>query len=421
MKLTIFLTLFFFSTSFLWAQNTPNYYAKGDSAYKTKDYTLSADFYEKHIANLEEDEVNMVVYYNTACSFSLAGNSDKAFEHLDKAVAKGWKSMGSIQQDEDFNNIHADERWEKILEKVQENLAAYEATLKYPKIRREIREMRHIDQKLRRESIQLSKEKGSDSPEVKAMWKKIAAVDHKNTERMKEIIAEIGWPKTSEVGDATGSAWLLVQHADQQPDFQKTCLPLIQAAVEEGEARGSNYAYLYDRVMLAQGQKQLYGSQGYRDPETKQMSFRPIEEEHLIVERRAKYKMGDISAYAKRLGFDYQVPTEKEALKKDKGQKKTYRTAIKKGMKAYQQKDYLTALMYYRKALSLNGNFTSNDVLMAASIAAQVEKEESSAFRHLNQACLMGWKDKEALKNNADLKPLQDDERWKELLAKFGE
>lgn len=419
MKFALLFALLF-STSFLWAQDSPDYYAKGDSAYKAKDYALSADFYEKHIASLEEDEVHMVIYYNTACSFSLAGNNDKAFEYLDKTAAKGWKSMGTIQQDEDFNNIHGDERWEQTLEKVQENLAAYEATLKYPEIRQEIKEMRHIDQKLRREIISLTKEKGRDSPEAKKLMKEIAIVDHKNTERMKEIIAEIGWPKESEVGDAAGGAWLLVQHADQQPDFQKECLELIKKAVEEGEAKGHRYAYLYDRVQLAYGKKQLYGSQGYTDPETKQKAFRPIEDEHLIAERREKYKMGDISLYAKRLEFTYQVPTKKEAVKKEKLQKKSYRIAIKKGTKAYQQKDYPAALMYYRKAMSLNGNFTSNDAFMAASIAAHVEKEESSAFRYLNQAYLMGWKDKEALKNSADLKSLQADERWKELLTKLG-
>ncbi|MGB1240912.1 MAG: TPR end-of-group domain-containing protein [Chitinophagales bacterium] len=416
---TFFLFCFLLFTSILFAQDSPNYYAKGDSAYKAKDYVLSADFYEKHIESQKEDKLYATTYYNTACSFSLANNSNKAFTYLNNAIEKGWKSIEHIEQDKDFKNIHEDERWEITLEKVRKNIAEYEATLKYPEIRKEIRGMMNSDQVLRRKVRVVREEHGNDSPEIKELWEEIGKEDHKNTERMKEIIAEIGWPKESEVGDAASSAWLLVQHADKQPQFQKECLELLKIAVEEGEAKGSNYAYLYDRVHLALGQKQLYGSQARRSSQNNQMSFRPIEAEHLVNKRREAYDMGDLSTYAKRMGFDYEPLTQKEALKKEKAQKKAYRSFMKKGDKAHKQKDYKMALTNYQEALYLNGYFTAKEVFTAACVAAKVESAKSTAFRYLELSRLMGLQDVEAFKNNTDLKKLQEDKKWTELMSRF--
>src|SRR5262245_20457116 len=55
------------------------------------------------------------------------------------------------------------------------------------------------------------------------------AVDRACTKRMKEIVDEVGWPVAAKVGKlAANDAWLLVQHADQDPDFQRRCLKLIE-------------------------------------------------------------------------------------------------------------------------------------------------------------------------------------------------
>ena len=48
--------------------------------------------------------------------------------------------------------------------------------------------------------------------------------------------------------------WLLAQHADADPAFQRHCLGLLAAAVEAGEATLTDQAFLTDRVLLARGQ-----------------------------------------------------------------------------------------------------------------------------------------------------------------------
>jgi hypothetical protein len=90
----------------------------------------------------------------------------------------------------------------------------------------------------------------------------MSRVDAENLPWLKQVIAEIGWPGQSEVGvDGAHAAWLLVQHADADPQFQRHCLDLLTAAAEQGEATNLDLAYLTDRVLLAEGKPQEFGTQ----------------------------------------------------------------------------------------------------------------------------------------------------------------
>ena len=87
-------------------------------------------------------------------------------------------------------------------------------------------------------------------------------VDHTNTMHLRRIIAEHGWPTITLVGqDGARAAWLLAQHADADPAFQTECLGLMARAVARGEASRVSLAWLTDRVRLAHGDGQLYGTQ----------------------------------------------------------------------------------------------------------------------------------------------------------------
>ena len=88
------------------------------------------------------------------------------------------------------------------------------------------------------------------------------SVHEENNKRIKEIIKEFGWPLESEVGeDGAEAAWLIVQHAVLEPQFQEECISLLKHAVEIGEAKGWFLAYLQDRVLTRQGKPQIYGTQ----------------------------------------------------------------------------------------------------------------------------------------------------------------
>jgi hypothetical protein len=62
-----------------------------------------------------------------------------------------------------------------------------------------------------------------------------ARIDVANTDRLRAITAEHGWPGRALVGEeGAEAAWLIAQHADQQLDFAPTCLMTSSASVPSG-------------------------------------------------------------------------------------------------------------------------------------------------------------------------------------------
>jgi len=81
--------------------------------------------------------------------------------------------------------------------------------------------------------------------------------------RLKVIIHAQGWPTISQVGkDGAQAAWLLAQHADFDIPFQKEALSYMENLSSHNEVNLDNLAYMRDRVTLAKGEKQTYGTQG---------------------------------------------------------------------------------------------------------------------------------------------------------------
>ncbi|NLG20774.1 MAG: hypothetical protein GX555_04980 [Actinomycetales bacterium] len=120
--------------------------------------------------------------------------------------------------------------------------------------------------------------------------------DTGRTERLKEIVAEHGWPTISLVGeDGEDAAWAIAQHSDLDPEFQEQALDLIRAAVEEGEASPGNLAYLTDRVAAGKGEPQTYGTQIGCTPAGPEPA--PIRDEATVDERRAEVGLPPLANY----------------------------------------------------------------------------------------------------------------------------
>ena len=119
-------------------------------------------------------------------------------------------------------------------------------------------------------------------------------VDLLNAAWARRVVAERGWPKKSDVGTrAAVEFFVLVQHADLPT--QQAMLPLMEAAVAEGEADGSELAYLTDRVRTLEGRPQVYGTQ-YRMVAGEPVPF-PIENEADVDTRRAAVGLEPLEAY----------------------------------------------------------------------------------------------------------------------------
>lgn len=117
-------------------------------------------------------------------------------------------------------------------------------------------------------------------------------LDRRHTERMKEIIAQIGWPTISKVGPmASDMAWLLLQHADHDAGFQQICLDLMKSAAAR-EVKLKNIAMLEDRVRVNTARPQLYGTQ-FRPVDGKHVPLEIEDPEH-VNERRAQMGLGTL-------------------------------------------------------------------------------------------------------------------------------
>ncbi|MAG35517.1 MAG: hypothetical protein CL878_04630 [Dehalococcoidia bacterium] len=136
-------------------------------------------------------------------------------------------------------------------------------------------------------------------------------LDRRHTLRLREIVVAIGWPVRSKVGvEAARMAWLLAQHADQDPDFQRECLHLMKDA-PEGDVEKQNIAYLEDRVRLKDRRPQLYGTQ-FRLNHAGDLVPEQIEDPAHLDERRLKAGLGPFSEYEK-LMRDYAPPPQAQA------------------------------------------------------------------------------------------------------------
>ena len=121
------------------------------------------------------------------------------------------------------------------------------------------------------------------------------AMDERHSARIGELVAQYGWPTIPMVGRrAAQAAWLLVLHADHDPDFQQQCLDLMRRAAE-GEVEPAQVAYLEDRVRVNTGQPQLYGTQFCRMEGA--FAPYPIEDEEGLDDRRAAMGLESFDEY----------------------------------------------------------------------------------------------------------------------------
>jgi len=227
-------------------------------------------------------------FFNAACSAALANEKDLAFEFLDGARERGFHDVTHLLRDTDLTGLHDDSRWLEFIARCEAAEADFYAALGDPDLRAELLEMNRIDQAVRR---------GESLPELENRG--IGDVDAVHTARMVEIVAQHGWPSPELVGeDGARAAWLLVQHADANPLFQRECLDLM-ASARSGVVDPVDLAYLTDRVRVNEGREQLYGTQFWTVDGD--LVPRPIEDEAGLDARRAETGLISMQEYTKRM------------------------------------------------------------------------------------------------------------------------
>ena len=127
-------------------------------------------------------------------------------------------------------------------------------------LRQELLAMREEDLRVRGE-LEAAGELGG--PYVPRM----EAVHVRNAARLREMIAQHGWPAEDIAGeDGAKAAWFIAQHAVGEPDFQRRVLALLRTCVAENRVPAWHAAYLEERIAMHEGRPQRYGRQWVQDP-----------------------------------------------------------------------------------------------------------------------------------------------------------
>jgi hypothetical protein len=110
------------------------------------------------------------------------------------------------------------------------------------------------------------------------------------------------WPGFRLVGvDGEDAAWRIAQLGDV--GLQRRCLEHLEIAVDNGDADPAHYACLVDRLRMADGQPQLYGSQFVvRDEE---LAPWPIEDPVHVDDRRAAMNLPPLALQRRRMQEQY--------------------------------------------------------------------------------------------------------------------
>ena len=179
---------------------------------------------------------------------------------------------------------------------------------KMPALREELLSRAAKDQEARRKLVERMRRKPGELAAEKPAWlKELRKIDADNRKWLKSVVTEHGWPGRTLVGtDGAHVAFLLVQHASEDLPFQKHCLKLMRR-LPKGEVAPADIAYLVDRTRLAEGKRQVYGTQvEVRDGRWVACD---VEDPDRLDQRREEVGLPPMDVYLKAVQQLYGLPT----------------------------------------------------------------------------------------------------------------
>ena len=181
-------------------------------------------------------------------------------------------------------------------------VVAQTLAIQYPKLRKTLDSLAYVDQW----PMQRMEQRQPDS-----VGRNLEEVQKANSARhqpvLESIVQRYGFPGIRQVGKQGAlNFWLLVQHADAHPDFQRMVLRLMKVEVDKQNAAARNYAYLIDRVATNSGQLQEYGTQLIYGPDGQAVPG-PLRDPQNVNKRRAAVGMEPLEKYLERVNKDREM------------------------------------------------------------------------------------------------------------------
>jgi len=168
--------------------------------------------------------------------------------------------------------------------------------LDYTSLKAELESIHDNDQKYRDIMGEMAEIHGWKSKEVDSVGVLLKKQDSINTDKISMILEKHGWLSEAQVGEKANEAiFLVIQHSNFTT--QEKYLPIMRAAVKDGNARGKDLAYLEDKVALKKGEKQIYGTQIGNDWKNNKPYVRPLVDPINVDKRRKEVGLKSIEMY----------------------------------------------------------------------------------------------------------------------------
>ncbi|MDQ3046244.1 MAG: hypothetical protein M3R27_01755 [Bacteroidota bacterium] len=309
------LILFFALTYTLHTQAQSNEYfaltSQAENFLADKQYLKSARHYSKAFKS-NGGKAYRDDRYNSAKAWSLSGNKDSALYQLNKVASLyDFVNYNQVLNDQAFIGLHADARWNLVLDRIRENIGKSEKSLNkglvtiLDSIYREA-------QTPRMKAVSVKNEYGWNSKQSNELWKSINKTDSTNLLVVEDLIKKYGWLGKESVGSIGNSTLaLVILHSGL--DVQEKYLPVMREAVADGKADPGDLALLEDRVALLKGKKQIYGSVVISF-DGKKYYISPMEDPEQVDKRRSEIGLNTMNDYLKGWGLKWDIKKYKREL-----------------------------------------------------------------------------------------------------------
>jgi len=176
-------------------------------------------------------------YYNSACYYSLVGNSKKAVKYLLESIKNGYDDLGHLDYDKDLSGLKDSHEWKFNIDPV---LTKY-----YLENNKRLAQLFNDDQ----------------SPRLSGQMNKQIAVEDSIRRIEVADMLDKGLVKS---GHDYYRAAMIMQHGTNSDDYEKAH-ELTKKALTNKQVHPMApwlYAATKDRLLLSQGKPQWYGTQG---------------------------------------------------------------------------------------------------------------------------------------------------------------
>lgn len=251
--------------------------------------------------------------YNAACCWALAGVPDSSFYQLNRIVSNGnYADVNHLKNDKDLKSLHADARWTNLLDMVEKNKEKIEENFNRPLVE-QLDTIFNDDQLYRIQLDSVISKYGRNSDEMRKQIQLMNTVDSINLIKVINILNKYGWPSNKEIGERGSlTLFLVIQHAELET--QEKYLPLIEKAAESGNLAVSNLALLKDRILLRNGERQIYGTQVAFNNESGLYYILPLSDPDNVDTRRKSIGLQPLAEYVKQWNIVWDPATYKDQL-----------------------------------------------------------------------------------------------------------